>query len=190
VTTPGSGAGSPGVPEESSQFERHLGPVAALSVGLGTMIGADIFVLSADAASRAGPAAVASFAIAGTICVLIAMNVSELATPMPKEGGSYHLISRKLGPIAGAVLFVFPGLVPWQEIPAEEMALVEASGEALGSLDRYGMLGAGCSRRSRRRTRRCSRGRGSASRWAATGSCPAGSARCTRTAARRTARSC
>jgi nucleotide-binding universal stress UspA family protein len=43
----------------------------------------------------------------------------------------------------GAVLFVFTGLVPWQEIEPDETALVEASGEALGSLGYYGMLGAG-----------------------------------------------
>jgi len=68
------------------------------------MIGAGIFVLSADAAARAGPAAAVSFVIAGAVCVLIAMNISELVTAMPREGGSYHLISRSLGPAAGTVV--------------------------------------------------------------------------------------
>jgi basic amino acid/polyamine antiporter, APA family len=90
--------------QSESRFERRLGLTAAVSVGLGTMIGAGIFVLSANAAAQAGPAAVISFVVAGAVCVLIAMNVSELATAMPQEGGSYHLISRTLGPIAGAVV--------------------------------------------------------------------------------------
>jgi len=32
------------------------------------------------------------------------MSVSELATAMPEEGGSYHLISRSLGPLAAAIV--------------------------------------------------------------------------------------
>ncbi|RLF30355.1 MAG: amino acid permease, partial [Thermoplasmata archaeon] len=68
------------------------------------MIGAGIFVLSAMAAERAGPAAAFSYLIAGLICLPIAMTVSELATGMPKAGGSYYLISRALGPLAGAIV--------------------------------------------------------------------------------------
>ena len=83
---------------------RELGLSQALSIGLGTMIGAGIFVLSAMAAERAGPAAAFSYLIAGLICLPIAMTVSELATGMPKAGGSYYLISRALGPLAGAVV--------------------------------------------------------------------------------------
>jgi amino acid transporter/nucleotide-binding universal stress UspA family protein len=83
---------------------RELGLIEALAIGLGTMIGAGIFVLSAVAAQRAGPAAALSYVLAGLICLPTAMTVSELATGMPKAGGSYHLISRALGPAAGAVV--------------------------------------------------------------------------------------
>jgi amino acid transporter/nucleotide-binding universal stress UspA family protein len=83
---------------------RELGLAEALAIGLGTMIGAGIFVLSAIAAQRAGPAAALSYVLAGLICLPTAMTVSELATGMPKAGGSYHLISRALGPAAGAVV--------------------------------------------------------------------------------------
>jgi len=83
---------------------RELGLSQALSIGLGTMIGAGIFVLSATAAERAGPGAAFSYLIAGFICLPTAMTVSELATGMPRAGGSYHLISHALGPLAGAVV--------------------------------------------------------------------------------------
>jgi basic amino acid/polyamine antiporter, APA family len=85
-------------------FTRDLRLVGALAIGLGTMMGAGIFVLSADAANAAGPAAAVSFILAGLIMLPIAMTVSELVTAMPREGGSYHLISRTLGPAAGAVV--------------------------------------------------------------------------------------
>jgi amino acid transporter/nucleotide-binding universal stress UspA family protein len=83
---------------------RELGLTEALAIGLGTMVGAGIFVLSAIAAERAGPAAALSYVLAGLVCLPIAMIVSELATGMPQAGGSYHLISRALGPAAGAVV--------------------------------------------------------------------------------------
>lgn len=86
-----------------SGLVRELGLTEALALGLGTMIGAGIFVLSAIAAHRAGPAAALSYVAAGLICLPVAMTVSELATGMPRAGGSYHLISRTLG----------RWLVPW-----------------------------------------------------------------------------
>jgi amino acid transporter/nucleotide-binding universal stress UspA family protein len=90
--------------EQSHTLVRELGLSEALAIGLGTMIGAGIFVLSAIAADRAGPAAFLSYVAAGLICLPTAMAVSELATGMPRAGGSYHLISRSLGPIAGAIV--------------------------------------------------------------------------------------
>lgn len=90
--------------ERTNGLVRELGLTDALAIGLGTMIGAGIFVLSAVAAQRAGPAAAVSYVLAGFICLPIAMIISELATGMPKAGGSYHLISRALGPTAGAIV--------------------------------------------------------------------------------------
>ncbi|CAN5178476.1 hypothetical protein BH20VER2_BH20VER2_00410 [soil metagenome] len=73
---------------QKKSLVRELSLAAVLAIGLGTMLGAGIFVLSTDATARAGPGAVFSFAIAGLICLPIAMVVSELATAMPKAGGS------------------------------------------------------------------------------------------------------
>jgi len=110
----------------SGGLVRELGLTEALSIGLGTMIGAGIFVLSAIAAQRAGPAAALSYVLAGLICLPTAMTVSELATGMPKAGGSYHLISRALGPAAGAVVG-----------PGNWLGLVFATGFYLIGLAQY-----------------------------------------------------
>ncbi len=83
---------------------RELGLKEGIAIGLGTMIGAGIFVLAAIAAERAGPAAALSYIFAGTLCLLIALVVSELATGMPRAGGSYTFITQALGPLAGAVV--------------------------------------------------------------------------------------
>jgi amino acid transporter len=83
---------------------RELGLKEGVAVGLGTMIGAGIFVLPAIAVERAGQAAAVSYLIAGLICLPIAMVISELATGMPRAGGSYTFITQALGPLAGSVV--------------------------------------------------------------------------------------
>lgn len=94
---------------KKSKFERNLSLMGALTIGLGTMIGAGLFVLSGPAAGQAGPAVTLSYIIAGLICLPVAMVISELATAMPQAGGSYHLVTTTLGPFAGTIV----GLANW-----------------------------------------------------------------------------
>ncbi len=94
---------------ENAELERTLGLSGGLAIGIGTMIGAGIFVFPGLAAGRAGPAAALSFAIGGLVALLVALPASELATAMPKSGGGYYFISRGLGALAGAVV----GLSLW-----------------------------------------------------------------------------
>ncbi len=89
--------------ETETQLERTLGLKEALMIGVGTMVGAGIFVLPGGAAALAGPASSAAFVIAGVIAVLTALSASELATAMPASGGPYHFINRGLGPLFGSI---------------------------------------------------------------------------------------
>jgi amino acid transporter len=97
------------VTEEGTELERTIGLVGGLAIGVGTMIGAGIFVFPGLAAGRAGPAAAGSFAIGAVVALLVALPASELATAMPRSGGGYYFISRGLGTLAGAVV----GLSLW-----------------------------------------------------------------------------
>ncbi|WP_049895096.1 APC family permease [Halopiger xanaduensis] len=94
---------------DDAELERTLGLAGGLAIGIGTMIGAGIFVFPGLAAGRAGPAAAGSFAIGAVIALLVALPASELATAMPKSGGGYYFISRGLGTLAGTVV----GLSLW-----------------------------------------------------------------------------
>jgi len=86
------------------ELERTIGLVGGLSIGIGTMIGAGIFVFPGLAAGNAGPAATLSFAIGGLIALLVALPASELATAMPRSGGGYFFVSRSMGTAYGAVV--------------------------------------------------------------------------------------
>jgi len=97
------------VHEDGVELERTLGLSGGLAIGVGTMIGAGIFVFPGLAAAEAGPAAAFSFALGAVVALLVALPASELATAMPRSGGGYYYISRALGTLPGAVV----GLSLW-----------------------------------------------------------------------------
>ncbi len=94
---------------DDAELERTIGLAGGLAIGIGTMIGAGIFVFPGLAGAEVGTAATASFAVGGVIALLVALPTSELATAMPKSGGGYYFISRGLGTLAGTVV----GLSLW-----------------------------------------------------------------------------
>ncbi|MUV89692.1 amino acid permease [Halapricum sp. CBA1109] len=94
---------------DDAELERTLGLPGGLAIGIGTMIGAGIFVFPGLAGAEVGTAATASFAVGGLIALLVALPTSELATAMPKSGGGYYFVSRGLGTLAGTVI----GLSLW-----------------------------------------------------------------------------
>ncbi len=91
------------------ELAKDLGLVSAMTIGIGTMIGAGIFVLPGVAAQEAGPVVVISFLVGGAIAMINALSVSELGTAMPKAGGGYYYVNRALGPMFGSIA----GLGDW-----------------------------------------------------------------------------
>ena len=85
------------------ELAKDLGLLSALTIGVGTMIGAGIFVLPGQAAAAAGPAVALSFVIGGVISLFTALSASELGTAMPKAGGSYYYVNHALGPLFGSI---------------------------------------------------------------------------------------
>ncbi|SEH52201.1 Amino acid transporter [Halopenitus malekzadehii] len=85
------------------ELAKDLGLLAALTIGIGTMIGAGIFVLPGTAVARAGPLSAATFVIGGVVALFTALSASELGTAMPKSGGAYFYINRALGPLFGSI---------------------------------------------------------------------------------------
>ncbi|UOY09496.1 amino acid permease [Methanonatronarchaeum sp. AMET6-2] len=86
------------------ELARDLGFLDAYTLGLGTMIGAGIFVLPGIVAEIAGPASMVSFTIGGFVALLAALSLSELATGMPKAGGSYYYVNHALGSFFGTIV--------------------------------------------------------------------------------------
>ena len=76
--------------ESKHSLKRALGPVSLVSLGVGAIIGAGIFVLTGAAAAKyAGPAIVLSFVLAGIACVFAGLCYAEFASLIPIAGSAY-----------------------------------------------------------------------------------------------------
>jgi len=72
------------------QLKRVLGVWNLISLGIGAIIGAGIFVLTGTTAAQyAGPGIVISFMIAAFICLLAGLCYAEFASMIPKAGSAY-----------------------------------------------------------------------------------------------------
>src|ERR1700744_2040552 len=74
---------------EKNALHRSLGWFQLIMLGIGAVIGTGIFVLTAEAAQKAGPGMLLSFCIAGFVCAVAALCYSELASMVPVAGSAY-----------------------------------------------------------------------------------------------------
>ena len=83
-----------------SSLLRALGPVNLITLGIGAIIGAGIFVLTGQAAATtAGPAIVLSFVLSGIICAFAGLCYAEFASLIPIAGSAYTYGYATLGEI-------------------------------------------------------------------------------------------
>lgn len=83
------------------QLRRRLGLFDTVTLGLGSMIGAGIFVALTPAAAAAGNALFISLAIAAAVAYCNAMSSARLAVRYPHSGGTYVYARERLGAFWG-----------------------------------------------------------------------------------------
>src|SRR5437016_1444051 len=75
---------------DTHTLKRALGVLNLVTLGIGAIIGAGIFVLTGTAASQyAGPAIVLSFILAGIGCLFAGLCYAEFASLIPIAGSAY-----------------------------------------------------------------------------------------------------
>lgn len=86
-------------------LKRSLGPINLVTLGIGAIIGAGIFVLTGTAAAQfAGPAIVLSFVIAGIGCVFAGLCYAEFASMIPISGSAYTYGYATMGEIVAWII--------------------------------------------------------------------------------------
>jgi APA family basic amino acid/polyamine antiporter len=82
---------------EKKSLHRSLGAFQLTMLGVGAIIGTGIFVLTAEAAQKAGPAMMISFVVAGFVCAVTALCYAEMASMIPVSGSAYTYSYAVLG---------------------------------------------------------------------------------------------
>lgn len=89
---------------EKKSLQRSLGAWQLTLLGIGAIIGTGIFVLTAEAAQKAGPGMMVSFVIAGFVCAVAALCYAELSSMVPVSGSAYTYSYAVLGELAAWVV--------------------------------------------------------------------------------------
>ncbi len=84
---------------EKKPLHRTLGPLQLTLLGIGSVIGTGIFVLTSEAAQKAGPGMMLAFIIAAMVCIVAGLCYAELAAMVPVAGSSYTYSYATLGEV-------------------------------------------------------------------------------------------
>ena len=90
-------------------LKRKLGFWDVFCIATGAMISSGLFVLPGQAFKYSGPAIVLAYALAALMVIPALLSKAELATAMPRSGGSYFFIERSMGALPGTLA----GLAAW-----------------------------------------------------------------------------
>ncbi len=116
----------PAITGESERLSRELTLFDVYAICTGAMFSSGFFLLPGLAAAESGPAVVVAYVLAAVLIVPALLSKAELATAMPRAGGTYFFIDRSMGPLAGTV----GGLGTW-------VALILKSAFALIGIGAY-----------------------------------------------------
>lgn len=85
------------------KLEKQLGLWDVYAIATGAMFSSGFFLLPGIAAAETGPSVFLAYLVSGLLVLPTMFSVAELATAMPKAGGTYYIIDRSLGPVVGTI---------------------------------------------------------------------------------------
>ncbi|MCP4379685.1 MAG: amino acid permease [bacterium] len=91
------------------KLKRKLGFWSVFCIASGAMISSGLFILPGQAFKISGPAIILAYALAALMVIPALLSKAELATAMPKSGGSYFFVERSMGALPGTLA----GLAGW-----------------------------------------------------------------------------
>jgi amino acid transporter len=92
-----------GSSDENGCLRKELWLLEIFCIASGAMISSGLFVLPGLAFAKTGPAVLISYGLASLLVIPALLSKAELATAMPKAGGTYFFIDRSMGPMMGTI---------------------------------------------------------------------------------------
>jgi APA family basic amino acid/polyamine antiporter len=91
--------------DDSHALRRTLGPLSLIALGIGAIIGAGLFVRTANAAAyRAGPSVTLGFILAGIGCAFAGLCYAEFASMIPIAGSAYTYSYATMGELMAWII--------------------------------------------------------------------------------------
>ncbi len=91
--------------ESEKGLKKTLSAIALISLGIGAIIGAGLFVQTANAAAhQAGPAVTIAFVIAALGCAFAGLCYAELSSSIPISGSAYTYTYATMGELAAWII--------------------------------------------------------------------------------------
>src|SRR5579862_8284463 len=88
-----------------ASLKRTLGPFSLVTLGIGAIIGAGLFVRTAAAiAERAGPSVTIAFLVAGFGCAFAGLCYAEFASMIPIAGSAYTYSYATMGELVAWII--------------------------------------------------------------------------------------
>ncbi len=86
---------------EEAKLKRELNLLYLTAIGIGTVVGTGIVKLPGVLAEKLGPAQVLAWILTGLLVGMMALNLAELSSRFPEEGGIYIFGKQTLGGFVG-----------------------------------------------------------------------------------------
>lgn len=107
-----------------SELKRSLGLYDVISLVIGTIVGADIYIAASFGAGFLGPFSVVAWMIAGLMAITIALCFAECSSLVPQVGGPYAYAKRAFGNFTGFLVGWALLIASWSAIAVFPLAFV------------------------------------------------------------------
>ncbi len=89
--------------KKSEKLKKELKVLDLFAISSGALFSSGFFLLPGIAFAKTGASVILSYLLASTVMLLVILTKAELATALPRAGGTYYFLDRSIGPLAGTV---------------------------------------------------------------------------------------
>ena len=122
--------------ENDKTLNRTIGPAGLVTLGVGGIIGAGIFIVTGVASAASGPALVLSFIVAAIACTFTALCYAEFASMIPIAGSVYTYTYITMGEIWA---WVMGWIMILQYLIAASAVAIGWSSYTMGLINSFGI---------------------------------------------------
>lgn len=88
---------------EKAKLKKELGLFDVFAISTGAMFSSGFFLLPGLASQYTGPSVFLAYLVSGLFILPAMFSIAEIATALPRAGGTYYFLDRSLGPLVGTI---------------------------------------------------------------------------------------